>query len=336
MTQLRRDPIRGHWSIIAPGRTRRPDEYDVKVIKPTLEGQCPFCPGNEGMTPLEIDSVRPSPSEPDSPGWAVRVVPNQYPAIGAQDERHDTIPASELFRVRDGVGAHEIVIATPEHGRRASQFGVDQWDKVLAACQYRLQELARDRHVKQVMLFQNHGAGAGASRAHAHFQILALPMVSTALAHEVLNGRSYFNRKECCLFCDVLKSELGFGVRVVSEDDAFVSLAPWASRVPYELCIMPRSHRASFLDIGAPERHRLARHLRDILHRLEKLFGELPYNWVLHSVPVREHNPRIFHWHIEVIPRLGQMGGYELGSGGYINSTTPEAAAEDLRALAGD
>ncbi|MFC1611222.1 galactose-1-phosphate uridylyltransferase [Myxococcota bacterium] len=336
MTQLRRDPIRGHWTIIAPGRNRRPDEYDVKMVEPSQEGPCPFCPGNEGDTPAEIDSVRPTPSAPDEPGWVVRLIPNQYPALSLEDDGMPVQAVSELHRTLPGIGVQEIVVATPDHGRRAANFSIDHWDAVLAASQYRMERLARDRRIKHVLLFQNHGAQGGASRSHAHFQIMGLPMTPSAVSHKLISSRNYFERNERCLFCDVLSRELQEGDRIVIEDEAFVAFAPWASRLAFELCVVPRPHHASFLKIPPTQRRRLASHMRDVLRRLEKIFGDFPYNWILHTAPIHDADPRIFHWHVEILPRLGRLGGYEWGTGSFVNTTSPEAAAEDLRSAAGD
>jgi UDPglucose--hexose-1-phosphate uridylyltransferase len=213
---------------------------------------------------------------------------------------------------------------------------MDHWDTVLAACQYRMEQMIADRRIKFVLLFENHGEAAGASRAHAHFQIIGLPVMPLALTHKLLNAREFFIRHDHCLFCAVLERELRDQKRIVIEDDAFVTYAPWASRIPYELRVMPRPHHASFLEIPQAQRRRLAAHMRSVLYRLDGLFGDVPYNWVLHTIPTSEVDPRVFHWHIEILPRLAIQGGYEWGSGSFINSTAPEAAAVDLRAAAGD
>ncbi len=335
MSQVRRDPIRGHWTIIAPERSRRPDEYRVEVVETNGDGRCPFCPGNESLTPPEIDSVRPAPSEADRPGWVVRLVPNQYPALATEvGSERMMLRASELQRAQPALGYQEIVVATPEHRRRAAHFTVDQWDTALAASQYRMERILDDRRIKQLLLFQNHGGAAGASRTHAHFQIMGLPMTSNTNARKLLNARDHFARYERCLFCDVLEQELSDSDRIVRTDESFVTFTPWASRLPFELCVMPRAHHASFLEVSGAERRRLGAHMRATLRGLESLFGDCPYNWVLHTVPAEEADPRHYHWHIEILPRLGSQGGYEWGTGGFINTTAPEEAAASLRAAA--
>ncbi len=333
MTHLRRDPIRGHWTVIAPDRSRRPDEFVVRVSESDNGEPCPFCPGNEAMTPPEIASVRPDASAPNTPGWQVRVVPNRYPALSLADAPDTSLvhDAGELFRAHPALGVQEIVVATPEHHRHGADLGADHWDTVLAACQDRMDQLARDPRIKQVVLFVNHGARAGASRHHAHLQIMALPLPSSAAGRELLNARSYRQRHDRCLFCEVLSRELADGRRVVRADDVAVTHAPWASRVPFELSLTPRAHHASFLKVPPAERRRVAAHLRQILRGLRRLFGDLPYNWVLHTVPTQETDPQVYHWHLDVLPRLGQQGGYEWGTGGFINPVAPEEAAAALR-----
>ncbi|MBI5507692.1 MAG: DUF4921 family protein [Deltaproteobacteria bacterium] len=334
MSQLRRDPVRGHWSIIAPNRRRRPDDHgEHGPIERRGGGPCPFCPGNEEHTPPEVDAVRPNLTTANAPGWLVRIVPNRYPAllagapgvavVGARAGLQETLP---------GVGSHEIVIATPDHGRRASHFSVDQWDTLLAACQFRMGQLLQDPRVKYVVLFHNHGERAGASREHEHLQLMGIPMTPELIRQEAGRARAYRERRHRCLYCDVLESELAERSRLVLCDEAFVSYAPFASRMPYELCVLPRAHRASFLHLSHRDRCLLAAHMRELLQRLERLFGDLPYNWVLHSLPDTDADADVFHWHLELLPRLSKQAGFEWGTGGFINGTPPEEAAASLRA----
>ena len=339
MSQLRRDPIRGHWSIIAPGRNKRPDDHgDPEQVNPLDKGPCPFCPGNEEQTPPEVDAVRPNLTGANQPGWLVRIVPNRYPALIAE-ALQDTAavePPSELTRFLPAIGSHEIVIATPDHHRRASHFSVGQWDTLLAACQFRMQQLMADTRIKHVILFQNHGERAGASRSHEHLQLMGIPMTPQAVSQEVASARTYRARHERCIFCDVLEHEVHEHERLVLADEAFVSFTPWASRMPYELWVVPRAHRPSFMQVPHRERCLLAAHMRELLQRYEQLFGDLAYNWVLHSVPEADPDAEVFHWHIELLPRLSQQAGFEWGTGGFINTTTPEAAATELRDAQGE
>ncbi len=335
MSQLRRDPVRGYWCIIAPGRNRRPDEYgDRKVVQPQESGPCPFCPGHEEQTPPEVDAVRPNTSQANAPGWLVRIVPNRFPALVPDDDPEpiDADAGTELYRVVPACGSHEIVIATPEHHRRATHFSVDQWDTLLAASQFRMQQHMDTGKAQHVVLFHNHGEKAGASRAHEHLQLMAIPMTPQAVTQELASCRVYHAKKHRCIFCDLLEREM-HGPRFIYADEAFVSFAPWASRVPYEIWILPRAHRHSFLAVPHRERCLLAAHMRELLQRLEVLFGDLPYNWMLHWLPDGVEDASVYHWHIELTPRLSYQAGYEWGTGGFINTTPPEEAAERLRQL---
>jgi UDPglucose--hexose-1-phosphate uridylyltransferase len=338
MSQLRRDPIRGHWSIIAPGRDKRPGDHgDPVPADPAESGPCPFCPGNEEQTPPEVEAVRPNLTGANQPGWLVRIVPNRYPALAAEAQPGDGLEiATELVRSVPAVGSHEIVVATPDHTRRASHFSVDQWDTLLAACQFRMQELMQDRRIKHVVLFHNHGEKAGASRSHEHLQLMGIPMTPQTVSQEVVSARAYRTRHERCIFCDVVVHEIQDRRRLVLADEAFVSFTPWASRMPYELWIVPRAHRASFLQVPHRERCLLAAHMREVLQRLEQVFGDLPYNWMLHSMPETDADADVYHWHIEFLPRLSHQAGYEWGTGGFINTTPPEDAAAELRNAHGE
>jgi len=332
MQQLRRDPLHGHWSVIAPNRDGRPIAIDT-APGPQSGLRCPFCPGNEADTPPEVDAVRPTASQPNGPGWTVRVVPNKYAALAADRtaDEHVIEAVGDLYRHQPGVGAHEVVISTTRHGSRASAFSVNHWDTLLAACQYRMEAVMRDPRVKHVLLFENQGPAAGASLAHAHMQMVGTPMTGAVVAKEMLNCRAHHARQESCLLCDLSEAEMAASDRVVHADEAAVTLAPYASRVPYELLTIPRAHRSEFGKVPPLERRLLAAHLRTVLEAVDHYLDAPSYNWVLHTAPKTSGDPELYHWHVELLPRLTHLAGFELGSGSYINSTAPEHAAARLR-----
>lgn len=332
MSELRRDPLRGHWSIIAAERGKRPSDYERRDEPSDSAESCPFCPGHEYATPPELMATRIGGTPPNTPGWSNRLVPNRYPALGRDP---DPVPDDgRLTERRRGFGSHEVLVATPDHTRHWSRLTVDQWDRLLSICQHRMSELWRDAQVKHVTLFINHGAAAGASRQHPHMQLMALPLVPPVL--ETLNARfrAQYAVSETCLMCDIIADEEKERARIVSDDLAYVTFAPFASRVPYELCIAPRAHRGSFLSVPNGERRRFALHLRGVLERLQALAADVPFNFVLHTVCAAEPDPKApFHWHAEILPRLSSQAGLEWGSGMYLNAVAPEQAAQQLTAL---
>lgn len=345
MSELRRDPIQGRWVIIAATRSRRPQDYQPATYQRTTGGFCPFCPGHESRTPGEILAVGRPPGAPaNGPGWRVRVVPNKYPALTIEGdlEPRGVGPYDSLR----GVGAHEVVICSPDHEAALSVMQPDHLTEVLAVFQERQRDLHRDRRLKYVQVFKNHGAAAGATLAHPHAQIIATPVIPNLVARELGLARRHFGLKERCLFCDVLAEEVSRGDRVVLQDEHFVVFAPYASRFPFELMILPRRHGPRFQEATPFELAALARSLREAARRLSRILDDPPYNLVLHSAPntdafyVRPDAWQTlawdYHWHLLLLPRLTRAAGFESGTGLYINPTAPEEAARFLREVEGE
>ncbi len=333
MPELRRGPLPGRWVIVAPERGRRPLDFraeDAPEIK--RRGKCPFCPGNEHMTPPEIYRV-PGP-EGD---WRVRVVPNKFPALSDYPALN---PASQgPFLKMNGVGAHEVVIDTPDHAHDLDELPQEQVELVVETYVHRLRCLAKDGRFRYVQLFKNHGAKGGASLSHPHSQIVATPIVPPEVEARLGAARDHYERSGTCLVCTLLEKELSAGVRVVEASERFVVLAPYDSRFPFELLIVPRFHAHDFVAMTQEERAAFAGVLRRTLARLRNLLGDVPYNFTLQTSPVPEPGkgwdwPELslgYHWHLEVLPRLTQLAGFEWGTGMYINPVPPEEAARHLR-----
>jgi UDPglucose--hexose-1-phosphate uridylyltransferase len=327
MSVLRRDPITGRWVVFA----------DAPPPALAADGPCPFCAGNEHLTPPEIATWPRRESGRDGPGWSVRVVPNARPLlkIEAPLERH----ADRIYDTTSGTGAHEIVIETPAHRRSLAELPPEQVALALGAWAARMEDLKRDRRFRAIFVFKNQGVLAGAGvPGHAHSQIIGLPVTPKALKELLRGAREHYELKERCVFCDILREELEAGVRVVQETERFVAIAPYASRHPYECWILPREHRADFEAIESGERDDLAALLPALLGRLERALPEPDYNLFLYSGPNRQARPAKwstldadFHWHIQILPRLLHETGFELGSGFFANTVTPEQASAALR-----
>lgn len=326
MPELRKDPVVGHWVIIASERAKRPIEYKVESGAGRPSAFCPFCPGQEQKTPREVLSYR------DGNAWTLRVVPNKFPALmieGDLDRQGDG-PYDRM----NGVGAHEVLIETPEHDKRLADLDEGQLARVLLGYRERVLDLKKDLRFRYVMVFKNHGAAAGATLEHTHSQLVALPVVPITIIEEMAGAQRYWDFKERCIYCDIVKHELRDGRRVIYENAAFVVVAPYAPRFPFETWVLPKAHSAAFEDAPRDWLPPLANALRTALRKLTVALDDPPYNFVLHTAPfggIRE--PAHYHWHFEIIPTLTRVAGFEWGSGFYINPTPPEDAAVFLREL---
>jgi len=329
MPQLRRDPISGRWVIISTERAKRPTEYKHEEQKTNDTSNCPFCPGREKMTPPEIMAFREKGSKPDEPGWRVRVVPNKFPALkieGPLDKAADGI-----YDKMNGVGAHEVIIETPDHLKETHDLNEKEMTEVLLMYRARMLDLKRDPRFKFVLVFKNRGRAAGASLTHPHSQLIALPVVPKRVREEIQGGEQYYEFRERCVYCDMIDQETYVRVRVVGENDLFLAIEPFASRFPFETWIMPKVHSSSFNLISDQEIPVLAQLMKSVLARLNKALNNPSYNYVLHTAPFSQPDIPHYHWHFEIMPKLTQLAGFEFGSGFYINPTPPEEAAKYLQ-----
>ncbi|MEW5795743.1 MAG: galactose-1-phosphate uridylyltransferase [Candidatus Zixiibacteriota bacterium] len=330
MPELRREPITGRWVIISTERRNRPTAYST-VPRSREASMCPFCPGNESHTPHEVLAYREPGTEPDRPGWRLRVISNRYPALKIEGTL-DRAPHGIYDRM-NGVGAHEVIIETPEH-----RFDmVDMTDSgvrdVLWSYRERMADLERDIRFKHIIIFKNYGEAAGASLEHSHSQLIATPIVPKRVQEEVSGAKRYHEYKERCIFCDIVRQELSDQERIVRDHDAFITFVPFASRFPFETCIIPKAHQSSFLEMSDSEYTVLAKCLKDTLLRMKLALNNPPFNYVLHTRPLTREYHDIYHWHIEIIPRLSRTAGFEWGTGFYINPTPPEESAAFLREI---
>ncbi|MCU0641559.1 MAG: galactose-1-phosphate uridylyltransferase [Candidatus Margulisbacteria bacterium] len=341
MPELRKDPISDRWVVVSTERGRRPTDFGgTTVAAEQAETKfCPFCDGNEAKTPAEIIAWRKAASLPNTTGWDVRVIPNKFPALIIEGDVNRT--GMGIYDMMSGIGAHEVIVETPKHNQNIPDLPDEHVEKILWAYKQRITDLEKDKRFRYILVFKNYGTAAGASLAHPHSQLIATPITPRYIKLELSNSRSYFQEKERCIFCDMIRQELGSGERLVYENEYFVVFAPFASRFPFELWLMPRRHEHGFQIMPDEERLQLARCLKDVLTRLRKTLNDPPYNYVLHTAPNSVPRPGKpdywgtiqydFHWHIEIIPRLTKQAGFEWGSGLYINPTAPEEAAKYLR-----
>ncbi|MFQ6097791.1 MAG: galactose-1-phosphate uridylyltransferase [Armatimonadota bacterium] len=337
MSQLRKDPIVDRWVIIATERGKRPTAFR-DGDEGAQSGFCPLCEGNEDRTPSEIWAIRNSGSEPDSPGWSVRVVPNKFPALAIEGPLGRR-PVG-MFDMMEGVGAHEVLVESPKHDLRLHEAGEQELVGIITGYKERIADLQRDPRLRYIIVFRNYGLQAGASLDHPHSQLIGMPITPKTVKDKLTAAREHYRRKERCIFCDLIEQELD-GERVIAADDDFVVLSPFAARFPYELVIFPRRHSHDFCAMDDRLTSAFARCLLDTLGRLAAALDDPPYNWVLNVAPnavPRPGRPEFwgtlamdYHWHLELVPRLTRMAGFEWGTGFHINPVAPEDAAEDLR-----
>ncbi len=327
MPELRRDPIVGRWVIIATERARRPNQFRRAEEPPG--GLCPFCPGHEDKTPGEVYvSGRPA-APPNVGGWKVRVVPNRYPALMIEGEL--SREAVGIYDRMNGVGAHEVVIETPDHARELSELTDAEVTEVLFAFKARVLDLKNDERFRYILLFKNHGSAAGATLEHTHSQLIALPVTPRQVADEIDGARRHYEHRERCIYCDIVGQERKDRSRLVHENEEFVVFEPWAPRSPFETWIVPRRHASNFEGEPKDRLAYAAQALRVTLSKLMAGLGRPAYNFMVHSNPLRDPASPSYHWHIEVVPALTQVAGFEWGSGFHINPVPPEEAAEFLR-----
>ena len=332
MPQLRQDRTTKEWVIIATERSKRP--HDFKKGKPVAERpiykeDCPFCAGNEHLTPHETLAYR-SGGHADSKGWWVRVVPNRFPALSPEGslERKEE---KEFFRMMDGVGIHEVVIESPLHNQFLPLMEDKQVEEILLAYRERYLALREDPRIKLIIIFKNHGEAAGTSLEHPHSQFVGTAVVPSNIRRKLEEAARYYDDHGCCVYCDLVEEELSFGKRIVMDTEKFVVLQPFASRSPFETWIIPKEHQASFGLISMEDSKKFAKILRTTLFKLYSKLNDPDYNFVIHTAPIKDEGEDYYHWHLQITPRLTTPAGFEMGSGIFINVSLPEETAQFLK-----
>lgn len=360
MPELRRDPIIGRWVIIATERAKRPKDF-APTHEELPEGKCPFCEGAESQTPPEIVAIRTlkgtstskntlkgtstskgtssKKTSPNTPGWDVRVVPSIAPVLKTEDGLNRR--AKGMYDMMDGVGAHEIVVETPKHIANIADLTEGQIAKVMEIYASRILDLQKDHRFKYVLMFKNYGRDAGGGRIkHSRSQLIATPVTPKRVKEELAGAKRYYDYKERCIFCDIIAQELENNQRLVTSIDGFIAFTPFASRFPFEICITSREHSCDFSSLNKKDLSKLAKILKIVLTKVKNALGDPHYNYILHTAPFRSAKAKAgywktiehdYHWHIEIIPRLTRIAGFEWGTGFYINPTPPEEAAKYLR-----
>ncbi|MBL8014373.1 MAG: galactose-1-phosphate uridylyltransferase [Candidatus Omnitrophica bacterium] len=329
MPELRREPIVGRWVVIKTDPELLPGDFEKEDHAPHRQATCPFCAGKENLTPPEIEAVRSEDSKPNGSGWKVRAVPNKFPALKEEGAFEKT--GIGMYDMTTGIGAHEIIIETPDHQAQLPDLSLEDLADVLDTYISRAKKLAKQKRFKYICLFKNFGESAGGSIEHAHSQVIALPMVPKFVVEELEGARNYFRYRGRCIFCDMIHQEHQDKERIIVENSDFLSFCPFAPRYAFETWIIPKKHASDFTTISSGEKKELAKMLKDILGRIRKVLSNPAYNFFLHVAPNDYDSPESYHWHIEIIPKLTHSVGFEWGTGLYIVPTSPGAAARCLR-----
>lgn len=326
MSELRKDMVKNNWVSVAEHRALKPNDFPIakKALESSATGAfCPFCEGNEQFTPPEITAYRID-SKPNTQGWSVRAIPNKFSAFELEGELQEF--RHGIFSHYNGLGKHEVIIETPEHGVDFHQLTAERMEIILGIMRDRYNDLARDLRIKYIQIYKNRGIFAGASLEHSHSQIVALPFVPAENQGVV----DYFKENRRCLLCDIAAQEL-HDERLVTESKDFILLCPYAPRFPYETWIVPRDHSEHFGAITDTQIHDLAAVLKHFTNIVIECLGDPSYNLVINTAPVNVEYQPGYHWYIELTPRLLVNAAVEIASGVYINPVAPELAAAMLR-----
>jgi UDPglucose--hexose-1-phosphate uridylyltransferase len=331
MSEIRQDPTTKEWVIMATERRKRPSDFIYqlpRVEKPPFVSSCPFCPGNESMTPPAVLSY----ADSNDGAWKIRVFTNRFPAVTPEGGISRRIE-QEFFLCVEGVGCHEVMVETPVHNKPLALMNDLEVAEVLRAYRQRYEAISQMPHMKSIIVFKNHGVAAGTSLEHPHSQIVATAIVPRHMRTQYEVAISYFDDKGHCLYSDLADRELGIGTRIVIETERFVVFHPFASHRPFETWIMPKANQASFGQASAEDIQHLGKILRITLLKLYRGLDNPDFNLVIDSAPVGEERADFYQWHMRIIPRINEAAGFEIGSGIFINTALPEETAPFMRDL---
>ncbi|MCX7910409.1 MAG: galactose-1-phosphate uridylyltransferase [Endomicrobia bacterium] len=329
MPEIRQNIATKEWVVISTERAKRPEDFKSTKEKKTLSEiseKCPFCPGNEHMTPYETYVVKDEFNK-----WKIRVIPNKYPAVvqeGTVEYRSEGIK-----RCVSGVGTAEVIIESNKHNDILPLMPEKDIEQIIKVYKERYIAAEKDKRIKMIIIFKNYGEQAGASIEHPHSQLIAIPVVPFHIRYRIEEAMRYYDETGECVFCKMLNEELRYQERIVVETGHFVSFVPYAALAPFHMWVLPRRHMESFGDINDNEITDLAKNLKITLSKLYIGLDNPDYNYVIRSVPVNEKGKEYYHWYITIMPRLTKTAGFEIGTGMSINSSLPENDAKFLREI---
>jgi len=325
MPKLRQNIVTGDWVVIAPERAKRPEDFVMaSAPKRHLDGKCPFCMDSPNSAyPTSIKDA-----ETDN----VYVIPNKYPAFAKNDEV--LIEGGNLYFSTKSVGAHEVIVLK-KHDQEIFEDGPEILNELFGVYIQRYKFHSEDPVVEYIMPIHNLGPEAAASIEHPHSQLFASSIIPSLVEEELKGSQNFYLNKGKCVFCAMIEEEKNQTVRVVAENQDFIAFTFFAARFPFEMWVLPKKHQPNFSEISLTERENLSKIIHDILKKLNSALKFPPFNWWIHSAPVRqgqiEDLNNFYHWHMEIAPRVSKFGGYEMGSGVVIDVVSPELAAQFLK-----
>jgi UDPglucose--hexose-1-phosphate uridylyltransferase len=335
MHELRKDILLGRWVAVL-SESKAPSEYELSSNNKKEESSCVLCPGRENETPHEIASIRKPGTHLNASEWWVRALPSFRPVFQVEGDLGRR--GVGIYDRMNSIGANEILVESPEHNIMPEDMGLEQMIRIITLYRDRIADLEKDSRLRYILIYKNSGKDAGEIFSHPISYLMATPVIPKRVKDELDNAKQYYNYKERCIFCDIIREELRVGERIILETRNFVALCPYAAKFPFEVWIIPKRHSCAFHEIAYEEIEDMGLILMSILKKLRRIFNEPPFNYFLHTapnmVPRKNHWHTLgedFHWHLEIIPRLMQMSGFEWGSGFYILPTSPENAAKYLR-----
>jgi UDPglucose--hexose-1-phosphate uridylyltransferase len=329
-SQLRFHDTTGEWVVISPKRVKRPNDFGIPKIKriPSPKSKCPF------ENPQKSGNESPYfwfPEKKPLDKWEIQVLPNKYPALVHQNKSCALAYKKGIYTVMPGVGHHDLLI-TRDHYKNYHQLSDKQAFDVFLALVKRYQQLANDKCVQYISIFQNFGPSAGASIFHPHYQILALPVIPNTINRSLNYSQNYWKNYKRCAHCDIIKQELKEKERIVYQKNGVVAFVPFASKEPYQVNIFPAKHFSYFEDSPKEVLKQMALGLKKVLISAAKKLSDPDYNFYIHTAPLfNKKKFTHYHWHIEVVPRSNISAGFELSTGVEINPVFPEEAARLLR-----
>ncbi len=336
MPELRKDPVVGRWVIISTERSKRPRDVLILSQKNSIsQPTCDFCQHPQDYP--EIFTLRDSTNQQR---WHVRVVPRKNHILRIEGEINRR--AYGIYDVMNGIGAHELVIETPEHINNIADLSVEHIDKLLSVYALRIRDLEKDERLRYVLIYKNYGgANQPGSILHSRSNIIALPINPKRVKEKLSGAKKYYNYHERCIFCDIIHQEKQQKVRIVDENEDFIAICAFASRFPFEMWILPKKHLCDFYLMEPAHYRSLSTILKRVLLKIKIGLNDPPYSWVFFTAPFRKKKrpgywmtlEEDFHWHIEIIPQLTKVAGFEWGTGFYINPMLPEDAADFLRTI---
>jgi len=328
LIEFRRDPVSGDWVLVSTKIQKKPVLFTRPEIKPLPKSKCPF----ENLQKSGHEETLlwlPRAGKNNFADWWLQVLINKYPVV-IKHKICSSVSKKGIFESTPGNGSQELVVMR-DHTRPFALMTKEEIKLILNAYEIRYHALRTEPCVKYILIIHNSGSRAGATVPHPHSQIFAIPIIPPDVQRSLDGSKNYFHQNKRCVHCDILKWEMKEKERVIYKNNSFVVLAPYASRVAYELRIFPVRHESRFEIIGEKEKNDLADALQTTLSRIYKILKNPDYNFFIHTAPPKEAHSDHYHWHLEILPRVATWGGLELGAGIEVIKTAPEETAKLLR-----